>query len=164
METKDRTLIYPKIFLLIGVISFAFGAILIRYSDAPALAIAFYRLLFATVIMGLFGLNKAGSFLKIDSRSFFILILNGLVLATHFALWIISLKFTTVAKIVSLIFTGKLKKKYVMDVDLDAGKVLDKGKYAIVKNGDVIVVDAKTVPKLLRSVREKYIPFVPEGY
>jgi len=70
----------------------------------------------------------------------------------------------TVAKIVSLLFSGKLKKKYVMNVDVDESKVLDKGRYSIIKNGDVIVVDTKTIPKLLRSVNEKYIPFVPEGY
>jgi len=57
-----------------------------------------------------------------------------------------------------------LKKKYVMNVDVDESKILDKGRYTIIKNGDVIVVDAKTVPKLLRSVNEKYIPFVPKGY
>ena len=99
-------LLYPKIFLLIGVISFAFGAILIRYSNAPALAIAFYRLLFATIIMGVFGLNKIGSFFKIDLRSFLVMILNGLILATHFALWITSLKFTTVAASVILVDTS----------------------------------------------------------
>jgi hypothetical protein len=51
-----------------------------------------------------------------------------------------------------------------MNVDVDESKILDKGRYTIIKNGDVIVVDAKTVPKLLRSVNEKYIPFVPKGY
>ena len=69
----------------------------------------------------------------------------------------------TVAKIVSLLLSGRLNKKYVMKVDLDKGKVLDKGRYDRIKNGDIIVVDAKTVPKLLKSVGEKYKTFVPDG-
>lgn len=70
----------------------------------------------------------------------------------------------TVAKIVSLLLSGKLKKKYVMKVDLDKGKVLDKGSYYQIKNGDIIVIDAKTVPKLLKSVGGKYKTFVPDGF
>jgi NADP-dependent 3-hydroxy acid dehydrogenase YdfG len=70
----------------------------------------------------------------------------------------------TVAKIASLILSGKLKRKYVMKVDLDRGEVLDKGRFSVLKDGDIIVVDAKTVPKLFNSVGEEYIPFVPPGF
>ena len=96
----------PKIFLLIGVISFAFGAILIRYSQAPALVIAFYRLFFAAAIMGFFGITKMRNFSNIYFRDVLILCLNGFVLAVHFALWISSLKFTTVAASVILVDTS----------------------------------------------------------
>lgn len=70
----------------------------------------------------------------------------------------------TVAKIASWVFSGRLRERYEMKVDIDSGKVLDPGRYVPLKNGDVFVVDAKTVPKLFQSVGERYTPFVPEGY
>jgi drug/metabolite transporter (DMT)-like permease len=91
---------------MVGVISFAFGAILIKYSSAHPLAIAFYRLLFATILMALFGLIKLDTFTKLRRIDFMVLIFNGLVLAIHFALWISSLNFTTVAASVILVDTS----------------------------------------------------------
>lgn len=70
----------------------------------------------------------------------------------------------TVAKIVAWIFLGRLRERYEMKVDIDSGKVLDPGRYLPLKNGDVFVVDAKTVPRLFQSVGESYTPFIPEGY
>lgn len=96
----------PKLFLFIGVLSFAFGAILIRYSSAPAIAIAFYRLFFAASIMGIISVGNKVKPLKLDTKDFMLLVLNGFVLATHFALWITSLKFTTVAASVVLVDTS----------------------------------------------------------
>ncbi|MEM3785750.1 MAG: DMT family transporter [Nitrososphaeria archaeon] len=98
--------ISPKLFLLIGVLSFAFGAILIRYSDAPSIAIAFYRLFFAASIMGLISVSNKVRLQKLDIKDFSILVFNGFVLATHFALWISSLKYTTVAASVVLVDTS----------------------------------------------------------
>ncbi|MEM0053536.1 MAG: DMT family transporter [Nitrososphaeria archaeon] len=98
--------ISPKLFLLIGVLSFAFGAILIRYSDAPSIAIAFYRLFFAASIMGLISVSNKVRLQKLDIKDFSILVFNGFILATHFALWISSLKYTTIAASVVLVDTS----------------------------------------------------------
>ncbi len=98
--------INPKLFLFIGVLSFAFGAILIKFSSAPSIAIAFYRLFFAAIIMGMISLGNKVKPLKLDSKDFMFLVLNGFVLATHFALWISSLKYTTVAASVVLVDTS----------------------------------------------------------
>lgn len=70
----------------------------------------------------------------------------------------------TVAKIVSWVFTGRLTERYEMKVNIDSGEVLDAGRFMPLRNGDVFVVDAKTVPRLFESVGEAYAPFVPEGY
>lgn len=70
----------------------------------------------------------------------------------------------SVAKIVSWLFSGKLKERYEMRMNIDTGEVIDKGRYIPLSNGDVIVVDAKTVPKLFESVGEGYRVFIPEGY
>lgn len=70
----------------------------------------------------------------------------------------------TVAKVASWLFSGRLRERYEMEVDIDSGRVLDPGGYVPLKSGDIVVVDAKTAPKLFRSVGEDYSPFVPEGY
>jgi hypothetical protein len=70
----------------------------------------------------------------------------------------------SIAKVVGWILTGKLKFKYEMKVNVDTGEIIDQGKYQPLKNGDVIVVDAKTIPKLFESVGENYKAFVPQGY
>ncbi len=98
--------ISPKLFLFIGVLSFAFGAILIRYSSAHAIAIAFYRLFFAASIMGLTSASIKVGLQKLDTKDFILLVFNGFVLATHFAVWISSLKYTTVAASVVLVDTS----------------------------------------------------------
>jgi NADP-dependent 3-hydroxy acid dehydrogenase YdfG len=70
----------------------------------------------------------------------------------------------TVAKIVSWLFSSRLKMRYEMRVDLDTGQILEEGKYVPIKNGDVIVVDAKTVPRLFEAVGAIYRTFIPNGY
>ena len=106
MKREASAPIKVKLFLIVGVISFAFGAILIRYSSAPALVIAFYRLLFATLIMALIGLTKSRSWIRLEWKDYLLITLNGLALAVHFALWITSLKSTTVAASVILVDTS----------------------------------------------------------
>lgn len=71
---------------------------------------------------------------------------------------------TMIAKVVSWIFAGRLKRKYEMKVNIDSGEVLDDGRYSKLLNGDVVVVDAKTMPKIYQEMKEPYTPFVPEGY
>lgn len=71
---------------------------------------------------------------------------------------------TMIAKVVSWIFSGRLRRKYEMKVNIETGEILDGGRYSELANGDVIVVDAKTMPKIYQEMDEPYTPFVPEGY
>ena len=70
----------------------------------------------------------------------------------------------SVAKVVSWLYAGRLKRRYEMKVNLDTSEVIDEGRYVPLKNGDVVVVDAKTVPKLFAAAGESYEVFVPDGY
>jgi NADP-dependent 3-hydroxy acid dehydrogenase YdfG len=70
----------------------------------------------------------------------------------------------SVAKVVAWLYEGRLKQSYEMKVNIDKGEVTDEGRYSPLMNGDVIVVDAKTMPKLFQEVGEPYDPFTPEGY
>lgn len=94
----------------IGIIATSFAAIFIRIADeAPALIIAAYRLLLASLIMSPYAVTKirkqAHRFTKSTLKWN---ILSGLFLAIHFATWIASLKYTSVARSVILVSTNPL--------------------------------------------------------
>jgi drug/metabolite transporter (DMT)-like permease len=96
----------PIIALIISVISASFAAIFIVSTNAPSLSIAFYRLLFTTLILFpiLFLSEKIrNEILNLPKKTILIMIGIGLILATHFAFWITSLKFTSIASSVILV-------------------------------------------------------------
>lgn len=103
MEKKPR--VPPYIGILVGVSAVSTASLLIRLSSAPALAIAAYRLLFATIILLPFFLITGGmrELRALSLRGFLVLIGVGLVLAAHFGSWITSLKVTSVASSVILV-------------------------------------------------------------
>lgn len=88
-----------------GLISISFASIFIRWCEAPALIITFYRLALA----GLFylGVHKVGKKrVRLAAKSWSLAVLSGLFLAAHFALWISSLDYTSVASSVVLVQTA----------------------------------------------------------
>ncbi len=94
----------PELAVMIAVISVSFSAILIRWATAPALAIAFWRLLFTTLLLMPFALfYKRDEIRSLGWKGIGKTALIGLVLATHFSLWIRSLELTTVASSVILV-------------------------------------------------------------
>jgi len=94
----------PNIALLVSIVAVSTASILIRMSDAPALAIASYRLLFATLILLPFYVRSGGvgRLMSSEARDLLNLAGVGVVLAVHFASWITSLSLTSVAS--SVIF------------------------------------------------------------
>ncbi|MFQ5708262.1 MAG: DMT family transporter [bacterium] len=97
--------VYPVLFL--GVIAISFASILIKFCQAPAMVIASYRMSFATlffaVTAGVRRVNPLASFCR---RDLFFALLSGLFLCLHFATWITSLKYTSVASSVVLVATA----------------------------------------------------------
>lgn len=87
-----------------SIVAISTSAILIRLSDAPPLVIAFYRLLYATLLLAPFALWKARhELLQLSRRDWLGLGAVGAVLALHFASWITSLSLTSVAASVVLV-------------------------------------------------------------
>lgn len=96
----------PRLAIAVAVISISFASIFIKWSEAPALAIAAYRLGFATLILLVPTLLLSRQELfQLSRREVAVLALVGVALAFHFGFWISSLKHTTVANSVLLVST-----------------------------------------------------------
>ncbi len=90
----------------LGLVAVSMGAILVRYSqEAPSLAIASYRMVFATLLLlpvYLVTRRRHGRATAWSWSHF----AAGMLLALHFAFWISSLRFTSVAVSVLLVNTS----------------------------------------------------------
>jgi drug/metabolite transporter (DMT)-like permease len=94
-----------------AILAVSTASIFIRFAqaDAPSLVIAALRLTFATLLLSPFALLHHREELKRLTRSEVILaVISGLFLAAHFATWITSLEYTTVASSVVFVATGPL--------------------------------------------------------
>jgi len=97
-------MVHLYIFLPLGIIAISTASIFIKLCDAPALVIAAYRLTLASLmLMPYAGYKKIWR--KWTRTEIGWLILSGFFLSLHFALWITSLKFTSVASSVVLVTT-----------------------------------------------------------
>ncbi|MBX5477354.1 MAG: DMT family transporter [Clostridia bacterium] len=122
--------------LVVAVVAVSFSSIFIRYSDAPAIALSFYRLALSLPILAALGLagarrrartapagpagpGGAGAattrirrWLPASERAALrdvaAMIASGVFLALHFAVWIASLEYTTVASSVVLVTSHPL--------------------------------------------------------
>ncbi|HEY5269216.1 MAG TPA: DMT family transporter [Anaerolineales bacterium] len=98
--------------LLAGISAASTAAIFIRFAQhegAPSIVIAAARLTIASLILAPFALTRYRSDLRqLSRREWVLALLSGLFLALHFATWITSLEFTTVASSVVLVSTTPL--------------------------------------------------------
>lgn len=97
--------------LIAAIVAVSTASIFIRYAqaNAPSLVIAGLRLTFATLFLAPLALSHYRAELKHLTRSEIILaIISGIFLAAHFATWITSLEYTTVASSVVFVATGPL--------------------------------------------------------
>lgn len=88
--------------VILGVIAVSTASILIRLIDVPPLVVAFYRLLFTTLILTPVFLLKEPQKGAVKDYPFYYA-LSGLFLALHFYLWITSLSYTSVSSSVILV-------------------------------------------------------------
>ncbi len=99
----------PWATLSVAVLFVSFGAILVRLASAPALAVSFYRVALASLLLLPFaGRDASRSWPALDRRRRVLVVAAGLALALHFATWVASLSYTTVASSVLLVNTAPL--------------------------------------------------------
>ncbi len=94
--------------LFVSIISVSFASIFIVsiQNNVPSLSIAFYRLFFTTLLIipfVFFRKKTREELFNLKRSTFYIMVIIGVVLAAHFALWITSLKLTSVASSVILV-------------------------------------------------------------
>lgn len=107
MAEPGRLRLYGTLFFAIAVISCA--AVIIKLADAPALVIAAWRMGLATLLLAPWMAMKVRRAGLAGLRAGWPWVLaSGLALAVHFASWILSLKFTSVASSVVLVTTNPL--------------------------------------------------------
>ncbi len=100
----DRRTTYFVLFS--GVIAVSFAAIFIRWAEAPASVIAFYRMGLASIVwFPLVWLRHRSEFQALSRRQAVWLMAGGTCLALHFLLWIQSMDYTSVASSVFFVTT-----------------------------------------------------------
>lgn len=99
----------PYLSLVAAVVCISFGSILVRLAAAPPLAVAFYRVFLAAALLAPFALIVLlRHWPRLQARDRLLLLVSGLSLAVHFATWITSLSYTSVASSVLLVNTTPL--------------------------------------------------------
>jgi drug/metabolite transporter (DMT)-like permease len=95
--------------LALAVACVSVGSIFVRLSHAPALAVAFNRIFLASVIIAPFAApSLACAWPALSWRRRAVLLVSGVSLGVHFATWIASLSYTSVAASVLLVNTAPL--------------------------------------------------------
>ncbi|MFP4484296.1 MAG: DMT family transporter [Spirochaetaceae bacterium] len=96
----------PRIIVLIGVFFAATSAVLIKASGAHPLAIAFYRMFFVSILLvPQLGRTGRRRIRAMTARQLRLCLVGGIFLGFHFATWISSLSFTSVAGATVLVNT-----------------------------------------------------------
>lgn len=110
--TDSRTHIALPFAILIAILAVSTASIFIRFAQsdgAPSLVIAALRLTFATIMLAPIALTKHLDEIKRLTRNEILLGAgSGIFLAVHFAMWISSLEYTSVASSAVFVSTGPL--------------------------------------------------------
>ena len=96
----------PSLALGFSILAISTSAILVRWSAAPSVVVAFYRVLFTLAILApVTVVRHRMEFRSLSIRDGLVAIVTGIALAIHFAAWFESLNWTSVAASVTLVQT-----------------------------------------------------------
>jgi drug/metabolite transporter (DMT)-like permease len=111
MKSASKSGLPPLLVLFFGILIVSTASIFIRYAqkEASSIVIAAYRLALAALILLPIALQRYRDELThLTRKQILLVILSGIFLAIHFATWISSLEYTTVASSVVLVTTTPL--------------------------------------------------------
>jgi drug/metabolite transporter (DMT)-like permease len=111
-DSQERPPISPTLAITIGILAASTASIFIRFAQADnvsSLVIAAWRLSLASLILAPIALLRYRAELRaLNRRGLLLALLSGTLLAIHFATWITSLEYTSVASSVVLVSTAPL--------------------------------------------------------
>ncbi len=127
--------------LAVGAVSVSTASVLIRLAVAPALVVGAWRMLLAALLLTPWALPRLKrEWPALSRREILCLGLAGVALALHFAFWITSLSYTTVASSVILVTTNPiyvgLASHFLLRESVSRRKVLA---IAVVMVGSLVV-------------------------
>ncbi len=110
MKSTPRPGMSPMLVLVMGIFAVSTSALFIRLAqvEANSIVVAAYRLSFASIILLPFAWHKRAEFRRLRRGQVGLILLSGAFLALHFATWISSLAYTSVASSVVLVTTTPL--------------------------------------------------------
>lgn len=110
MQPGTKIHFSPGLVLVLGILAVSTSAIFIRLAqrEAESIVVAAYRLVFASLILAPFAWGRRTELRKMTRRQVWLVLLSGFFLAVHFATWITSLAYTSVASSVVLVTTTPL--------------------------------------------------------
>jgi drug/metabolite transporter (DMT)-like permease len=111
MDERNRPIIHPLVGIAVALLAVSTSSIFTRYAQdmAPSLVIAAYRLSISALLLWPITLVRHRQALRaLTRKQIFLAILSGMFLAAHFATWITSLEYTSVASSVVLVATMPL--------------------------------------------------------
>ncbi|MCB9136365.1 MAG: DMT family transporter [Anaerolineales bacterium] len=111
MQNQHRPPISPVFIISLGILAVSTASIFIRFAqeNAPSLVIAAFRLTLASLVLGPLAWRGYRRELQaLSKREWWLGILSGIFLALHFATWITSLEYTSVASSVVIVTTTPL--------------------------------------------------------
>jgi drug/metabolite transporter (DMT)-like permease len=98
-QRRQKPALPPALILVLGVFATSTSAILIRFAqeDAPSLAIAAGRLSLATLLLLPWAARRTGELRELSQNKGKLVLLSGFMLGLHFAAYISSVRYTSIA-------------------------------------------------------------------
>ena len=143
LESYAKPKLPPLAVLAFGILAASTASLFIRYAqrDIPSIVIAAYRLSLATLALTPVVLTRyRKELMSLTARQVLLLCMSGLFLAFHFAAWITSLQYTTVASSVVLVTTTPLWVAFLSPIILkeQPGKAIWIGLLIALAGGTVV--------------------------
>lgn len=97
-----------RLIVLLGVAGVSLSAIFVRWSTAPSLVLAFYRMAFSTLLLLPAAWVRREEFRRLERQELLLSLLSGAFLGVHFTSYFEALRWTSIASAVVLVDTSVL--------------------------------------------------------
>jgi drug/metabolite transporter (DMT)-like permease len=101
----EQPAVAPAAALAVAVLAISWSGPLVRFTEAPALAVAAWRLILSVVFIAAVLMVRRTPRPRLSARDWMLAVVAGVFLAAHFWSWIASLDLTTISSSVVLVST-----------------------------------------------------------